>query len=90
MKIVGTKLDNSDYERFEDFCLKEELTKSEVLRDLIKQYCNACEEGEEIEYEKQQEKSKPVPITNYKILDDNGKVLYDNSENKPKVVRIRI
>ena len=44
MKIVGTKLDNSDYERFADFCLKEEMTKSEVLRDLIKQYCQASEE----------------------------------------------
>ncbi len=64
MKIVGTKLDNSDYERFEDFCLKEELTKSEVLRDLIKQYCNSCEEGEVIEYEKHREeksKSKLIP-----------------------------
>lgn len=87
MKIVGTKLDNSDYERFEDFCLKEELTKSEVLRDLIKQYCTACEEGEEIEHEKQiQEKSKPVPIASYKILDDNGKVIYDSSKSNPKVV----
>ena len=44
MKVVGTKLDNSDYERFETFCLDEGISKSEVLRDLVKQYCNACED----------------------------------------------
>lgn len=86
MKLIGTKLDNSDYERFEDFCLKEEMTKSEVLRDLIKQYCNACEEGEAIEYEKQmKEKSKPAQITGYEILDDTSNVL-DNSKKAPKIV----
>lgn len=80
MKIVGTKLDNSDYERFEEFCLKEEMTKSEVLRDLIKQYCTSCEEEEELESKKQDEKKpKPVQITDYKIYDDNGNLLYDST-----------
>ncbi len=88
MKIVGTKLDNSDYERFEEFCLKDEMTKSEVLRDLIKQYCTSCEEAEEIEYEeKQKEKSKPVPAAKIELVPEekeektrvftHGKILDD-------------
>ena len=44
MKVVGAKLDDSDYERFETFCVDEGLSKSEILRGLIKQYCDCCEE----------------------------------------------
>ena len=46
MKIIGVKLDNVDYEKFEEICLKEEMTKSEVLRNLIKHYCHECEADE--------------------------------------------
>ena len=49
MKVVGTKLDNSEYEIF-DFCCKENgLTKSEQLRDLIKGFVHAEKESDEIE-----------------------------------------
>jgi len=36
MKTVGTKLDNSEYEIFDSCCNDVGLTKSEMLRDLIK------------------------------------------------------
>lgn len=38
MKTVGTKLDNSEYEIFEFCCNENGLTKSEQLRDLIKNF----------------------------------------------------
>ncbi|NQV40102.1 MAG: CopG family transcriptional regulator [Nitrosopumilus sp.] len=44
MKVVGAKLDDSDYERFETFCIDEGISKSEILRGLIKQYCDVCED----------------------------------------------
>lgn len=45
MKTVGTKLDNSEYEIF-DFCCKENgLTKSEQLRDLIKNFMDKPKES---------------------------------------------
>ena len=45
MKVVGTKLDDSDYERFQEFCNDDGLSKSEIIRGLIRQYCDACEES---------------------------------------------
>ena len=44
MKVVGTKLDDSEYERFETFCLDEGISKSEIMRGLIRQYCDVCED----------------------------------------------
>lgn len=44
MKIVGTKLDDSDFELFQTFCNDEGLSKSEIMRRLVRQYCDACEE----------------------------------------------
>ena len=44
MKVVGTKLDDSDFERFQRFCNDEGLSKSEIMRGLIRQYCDVCEE----------------------------------------------
>ena len=44
MKVVGTKLDDSDFERFQTFCNDEGLSKSEIMRGLIRQYCDTCEE----------------------------------------------
>jgi len=40
MKTVGTKLDNSEYDIFEFCCSEKGLTKSEQLRDLIKNFVN--------------------------------------------------
>ncbi|MCE2507033.1 MAG: CopG family transcriptional regulator [Nitrosopumilaceae archaeon] len=44
MKVVGTKLDDSDYERFQEFCNGDGLSKSEIMRGLIRKYCDTCEE----------------------------------------------
>lgn len=41
MKTVGTKLDNSEYEIFDFMCQEKGLTKSEQLRDLIKNCIDA-------------------------------------------------
>jgi len=59
MKVVGTKLDDSDYERFETFCLDEGLSKSEILRGMIKQYCDACEDGLQIQTDESSELKNP-------------------------------
>lgn len=48
MKTVGTKLDNSEYKIF-DFCCQENgLTKSEQLRDLIKNFMDKSTVAEPI------------------------------------------
>ncbi|EGG42131.1 Hypothetical protein Nlim_1000 [Candidatus Nitrosarchaeum limnium SFB1] len=44
MKVVGTKLDDSDFERFQKFCTDEGISKSEMMRGLIRKYCDTCEE----------------------------------------------
>ena len=44
MKTVGTKLDNSEYEIFEFCCNDLGLTKSEMIRDLIKSFVNRTNE----------------------------------------------
>ena len=62
MKVVGAKLDDSDYERFETFCMDEGISKSEILRGLIKQYCDACED------DLQSKSDPPKPIVT--IIDE--------------------
>jgi len=42
MKVVGTKLDNNEYEKFEKYCLDSGMNKSEVLRGMIKEICADC------------------------------------------------
>ena len=69
MKTVGTKLDNSEYEIFEFCCNENGLSKSEQLRDLIKDFVNDETEPNE--------SSTPVPITEGKIIgviSDSGEV----------------
>ena len=38
MKTVGTKLDNSEFEKFDQVCHELGLTRSEQLRELIKEF----------------------------------------------------
>ena len=66
MNVVGTKLDDSDYERFQDFCNDEGLSKSEIMRDLIKKYCDACEDDLKHQSEEPSELKNPT-VT---IIDD--------------------
>ncbi|MCV0366304.1 MAG: ribbon-helix-helix domain-containing protein [Nitrosopumilus sp.] len=66
MKVVGTKLDDSDFERFQKHCTDEGISKSEVMRDLIKKYCDACEDDLQLQIEKSSELKNPT-VT---IIDD--------------------
>ena len=66
MKVVGTKLDDSDFERFQEFCNKEGLSKSELMRDLIRKYCDACEEEVELQQD------EPAEVKNPKV-----EIIYD-------------
>ena len=60
VKVVGTKLDDSDYERFQDFCNDEGLSKSEIMRDLIRKYCDACEDELQIQSDEPVELKNPT------------------------------
>jgi len=60
MKVVGTKLDDSDYERFQDFCNDEGLSKSEIMRDLIRKYCDACEDEHQLQQDEPSELKNPT------------------------------
>ena len=61
MKTVGTKLDNSEYEIFKFCCNENGLSKSEQLRDLIKEFVNDKPHDEplEINYEDLETENKP-------------------------------
>ncbi len=83
MKVVGAKLDDSDYDRFETFCIDEGLSKSEILRGLIKQYCNACEDclDEDEQIVPQDLKVKPITEAKIKRVSyDDGKTWIDIPE----------
>jgi len=75
MKVVGTKLDDSDYERFETFCIDEGLSKSEILRGMIKQYCDACEDDLQIQSDELKptvtiiDETQPSQVQNVRIVD---------------------
>jgi len=83
MKVVGAKLDDSDYERFETFCIDDGLSKSEILRGLIKQYCNDCEDfsDEDNQLATQDLEVKPTPVARIKRVSyDDGKTWIDIPE----------
>jgi len=51
MKTVSTKLDNRDFEKFQEICNQEGQCMSEELRELIKRDIEAYEDGLEMERE---------------------------------------
>ena len=75
MKVVGAKLDDSDYERFETFCIDEGLSKSEIVRGLIKQYCDACEDDLQSQLDDEKptvtiiDEKQPAEVRNVRIVD---------------------
>lgn len=82
MKVVGTKLDDSDYERFETFCMDKGISKSEVMRGLIKQYCDTCEDFSDDDPPVTQDLGDK-PITKAKVIrvsHDDGKTWIDIPE----------
>ena len=79
MKTVGTKLDNSEYEIFEFCCSENGLTKSEQLRDLIKNFVNNKPNDEplEINYEDLEEEEPVGEGIIKKVSYDDGKTWHD-------------
>jgi len=83
MKVVGAKLDDSDYERFETFCMDKGISKSEIVRGLIKQYCNDCESmsNENNPSTRQNLEAKPIPEARItRVSYDNGHTWIDIPE----------
>ena len=79
MKTVGTKLDESEYQIFEFCCDKSGLTKSEQLRDLIKNFVNNKPNDEplEINYDDLEPENKRSEGIINKVSYDNGKTWHD-------------
>ena len=79
MKTVGTKLDESEYQIFEFCCDKSGLTKSEQLRDLIKNFVNNKPNDEplEINYEDLEEEEPVGEGIIKKVSYDDGKTWFD-------------
>lgn len=82
MKTVSTKLSKNDFEKLQEMCNHDGQCLSESLRDMVKSYLEAYEEGLEIEPEKNKSEiliedvsEEPKPIPHGKILDDNGNVV---------------
>ena len=82
MRVVGTKLDDDDYERFETFCMDKGIPKSEIMRDLIKQYCDDCENysNEDELITTQDSKVKAIPKAQICVSHDDGKTWIDVPE----------
>jgi len=82
MKVVGTKLDDSDYDLFETFCIDKGISKSEIIRSLIKQYCDDCENCLDDDHIITQDSEiKPIPKLRIKrISHDDGKTWIDIPE----------
>jgi len=62
MKTVSTKLDNSDFEKFQNMCNDDGMCVSESLRYLIKSALEAHEEY--LEIEKRKTRSEGTQSTN--------------------------
>jgi len=79
MKTVGTKLDNSEYEIFEFCCNEIGLSKSEQLRDLIKDFVNDKPNDDSLKVNVEDLESeiveKEVVMAHGKIIDDDGNVI---------------
>ena len=75
MKVVGTKLDNTEYEEFEECCVENGLTKSEQLRDLIKSFVNEESTGILSIYEHEEE---PKEESRTRVFDCESGTLYEN------------
>ena len=62
MKTVSTKLDNTDFEKFEKMCIDDEMCASEWLRESIKDNLRAHEEAKELAETTALSKPKVEPI----------------------------
>ncbi len=67
MKVVGTKLDNSEYDDFDVNCSDCGMTKSEKLRELIKKFIENPDEDDEIK--------RDLDVELGKVYDEDGKLI---------------
>lgn len=78
MKTVGTKLDNSEYEIFEFCCNDLGLTKSEMLRGLIKDFVNDGNgEATPQDLEQEQPLARSTEAKVKRVSYDDGKTWHD-------------
>ena len=77
MKVTGTKLDNSEYDAFESYCNEKGLTKSEQLRQLVKNFLDNPTQEQTKQTESTGKPSRPE-FRNVRISYD-GKTWYDAS-----------
>jgi len=82
MKVVGTKIDNSEYEDFDIICSDCGMTKSEKLRSLVKKFIENPDEDDEIK--------RDLDVELGKVYDKDGKLIgtikgHDNdSDERPQ------
>ncbi len=73
MRTVSTKLDKKEHERLLEMCNDDGESVCEALREMIHSYCDAWEEGKEIEAESRivtiVPKEEPKEITITRIRD---------------------
>lgn len=68
MKVVGTKLDNEEYDDFDVICSDCGITKSEKLRQLIKKFVNNLDDEDD-------EIKKDLDVRLGRIFDKDGKLI---------------
>jgi len=73
MKVVSTKLDNEEFEKFENQCSDEGCSKSETLRKLIRSYFEPYPESETLE-----DKEEPKELENATVV-----IVEDDEDKKP-------
>ncbi len=85
MRTLGTKVDDELAERFYEMCNREGKTVSDELRECIESFCEAFEDGQELELDEEEsqkitiseipEEEKSKVFAHGKILDDFGNVI---------------
>lgn len=82
MKTVSTKLNNDDFEKLQEMCNHDGQCLSESLRDMVKSYLDAYEDGLELEQKEKESEietenmsKESIPMVHGKILDDYGNII---------------
>jgi len=71
MKVVSTKLDNTEFEKFQDKCNEKDCSKSETLRELIKGFTVDHPFSFHNTVKDEEEKPKEVAKATVTIIEDD-------------------
>jgi len=74
LKVIATKLDNNDYEKFNEICNEEGNSKSEELRKIVRDFIDANKELDESEIE---EEPKPIVRLVADVPDHSDKPVWE-------------